>query len=105
MQSVAAAEDPALGEDGTREADLRDLLLFLYIQFYKGKGKGMSTGMRSRRSFPSPVHRSSTTATPPSPQRRAAVRAHGRRMNCRRRDGGGCGLAPCPLRAWPLHAG
>ena len=35
MQSVAAAEDPALAEDGTREADLCDLLLFLYIQSYK----------------------------------------------------------------------
>ncbi|KAJ1259920.1 hypothetical protein BS78_10G192700 [Paspalum vaginatum] len=35
LAAVLPAEDPALGEDGAGEADLRDLLLFLYIQSYK----------------------------------------------------------------------
>ncbi|KAG2612862.1 hypothetical protein PVAP13_4KG311300 [Panicum virgatum] len=35
LAAVLPAEDPALGEDGVGEADLRDLLLFLYIQSYK----------------------------------------------------------------------
>jgi TBCC domain-containing protein 1 len=35
LAAVLPAEDPALGEDGAGEADLRDLLIFLYIQSYK----------------------------------------------------------------------
>nr|CAB3470874.1 unnamed protein product [Digitaria exilis] len=35
LAAVLPAEDPALGEDGAGEADLRDVLLFLYIQSYK----------------------------------------------------------------------
>ncbi|CAN6194327.1 unnamed protein product [Urochloa humidicola] len=35
LAAVLPAEDPTLGEDGAGEADLRDLLLFLYIQSYK----------------------------------------------------------------------
>lgn len=35
LAAVLPAEDPLLGEDGAGEADLRDLLLFLYIQSYK----------------------------------------------------------------------
>ncbi|GJN38830.1 hypothetical protein PR202_gb27907 [Eleusine coracana subsp. coracana] len=35
LAAVLPAEDPALGCDGAGEADLRDLLLFLYIQSYK----------------------------------------------------------------------
>ena len=35
LAAVLPTEDPALGEDGAGEADLRDLLLFLYIQSYK----------------------------------------------------------------------
>jgi TBCC domain-containing protein 1 len=33
--AVLPAEDPVLGSDGAGVADLRDLLLFLYIQSYK----------------------------------------------------------------------
>ncbi|KAF0914206.1 hypothetical protein E2562_027614 [Oryza meyeriana var. granulata] len=35
LAAVLPAEDPALGEDGSGGADLRDVLLFLYIQSYK----------------------------------------------------------------------
>ncbi|CAL5041928.1 unnamed protein product [Urochloa decumbens] len=35
LAAVLPTEDPALGEDGAGEADLRDVLLFLYIQSYK----------------------------------------------------------------------
>ncbi|CAN6177534.1 unnamed protein product [Urochloa humidicola] len=35
LAAVIPAEDHALGEDGAGEADLRDVLLFLYIQSYK----------------------------------------------------------------------
>jgi len=35
LAAVLPAEDSALGEDGSGSADLRDLLLFLYIQSYK----------------------------------------------------------------------
>jgi TBCC domain-containing protein 1 len=35
LAAVLPFEDPALGCDGAGEADLRDLLLFLYIQSYK----------------------------------------------------------------------
>jgi TBCC domain-containing protein 1 len=35
LAAVLPAEDPELGEDGAGNADLRDLLLFLYIQSYK----------------------------------------------------------------------
>ncbi|KAG8094816.1 hypothetical protein GUJ93_ZPchr0012g21077 [Zizania palustris] len=35
LAAVLPVEDPALGEDGSGAADLRDVLLFLYIQSYK----------------------------------------------------------------------
>ncbi|KAL5225554.1 hypothetical protein ABZP36_012193 [Zizania latifolia] len=35
LVAVLPVEDPALGEDGSGAADLRDLLLFLYVQSYK----------------------------------------------------------------------
>ncbi|KAL6602991.1 hypothetical protein ACP70R_043352 [Stipagrostis hirtigluma subsp. patula] len=35
LAAVLPAEDPGLGDDGAGAADLRDLLLFLYIQSYK----------------------------------------------------------------------
>ncbi|KAG8075279.1 hypothetical protein GUJ93_ZPchr0006g43055 [Zizania palustris] len=35
LAAVLPVEDPALGEDGSGEADVRDVLLFLYIQSYK----------------------------------------------------------------------